>query len=78
MSAFFPFRTAANPFVIKYNVVVRGNGAVYEGHSILEADRRFAIFVAQSKIEADKSEPDTVTLFKNYEIVRHWYRSPEF
>src|SRR6476659_1995949 len=40
MSAFFPVRTVANPFVIKYKVVVRGNGAVYDGHSGRETSRR--------------------------------------
>jgi hypothetical protein len=63
--------------VIKYKVVVRGNGVVYDGESMSEANRRFAIFVARSKKEADRSDPDTVTLFKNYQIVRQWYRPPE-
>ena len=71
------FRDYGHAPVIKYKVVVRGNGVVYDGESMSEANRRFAIFVTRSKKEADRSDPDTDTLFKNYQIVRQWYRPPE-
>ncbi len=60
--------------VIRYRVVVRDEGVVYDGVSLSEANRSYADFVARFKVGADRSLSDSVTLFKNYEIVRQWYR----
>jgi hypothetical protein len=56
-------------FVTKYKIVVKGGGIIYDGESLLEADRTFETFVSESK----KSD-EMVTLLKDSDIVRQWYR----
>jgi hypothetical protein len=49
---------------------------VYEGVSMREAMRQFTLFVIRSKNAQSKSDPGSVTLFKNYETIRE-YRPPD-
>jgi hypothetical protein len=62
--------------VIKYRLVVGGVGIVYDGESEREAKRQFNLFVIQSKDLRSKSARRSVTLFKNYEIIKE-YNPPE-
>jgi len=59
---------------IRYRIVVGGIGVVYEGESGPEADQRFEMFEARSKISGSASAK-RVRLFKNYEMVREYYPS---
>ena len=61
---------------IKYRLVVGGVGMVYDGESEREAKRQFNLFVIQSKDLRSKSARRSVTLFKNYEIIKE-YNPPE-
>jgi hypothetical protein len=62
--------------VIKYRLVVGGVGIVYDGESEREARRQFNLLVTQSKELGSKSARRSVTLFKNYEIIKE-YNPPE-
>ena len=62
--------------VIKYSLVVGGRGMVFEGESMSEANRQFTLFVIQSKAKVVGSNGETVTLFKNYDIIRE-YNPPD-
>jgi hypothetical protein len=62
--------------VIKYSLVVEGRGMVYEGQSMSEANRQFTLFAIQSKAKGAGSNGETVTLFKNYDIIRE-YNPPD-
>jgi hypothetical protein len=46
---------------------------VYEGVSMREAMRQFTLLVIRSKNAQSKSYRSSVTLFKNYEIIREYY-----
>jgi hypothetical protein len=58
--------------VTTYRLIVGGSGIVYEGISMLEANRQFRLFVIQSKAEGSGSFRESVTLFKNYEIIKQY------
>ena len=61
---------------MRYRVVVKGLGKVYDGDSGAEAKRKFQLFVKESKKRQPESASKSVTLFKNYEIV--WeYQPPD-
>ena len=60
----------------QYRVVVRGIGLVYDGDSVLEAKRQFRLFMRKSKTAGSSSGGESVTLFKNYEIINE-YRPPD-
>jgi hypothetical protein len=60
----------------QYRVVVGGVGIVYDGDSVSEAKRQYKLFMDKSKTAGSESAVETVTLFKNYEIIRE-YQSPE-
>jgi hypothetical protein len=62
--------------VIKYRLVVGGVGIVYDGESEREAKRPFNLLVTQSKELGSKSARRSVTLFKNYQIIKE-YNPPE-
>jgi hypothetical protein len=47
---------------------------VYEGVSMREAMRQFTLFIIRSKNAPSKSDLSSVTLFKNYEIIREYHR----
>jgi len=65
-------------FIDQYSLVVGERGKVFDGCSRKEANRQFARFVIQSKLARFKSDGKSVTLFKNYEIVRNINRpNPE-
>ena len=53
---------------IKYKVVIKRDGIVYDGVSLAEANGVFQIFMSESK-----QSDDLVTLFQDSEIVRQWY-----
>jgi hypothetical protein len=55
---------------IKYRVVVKEAGKVYDGLSEDEARRKFNLFVKAPK--KPRSAVRRVTLFKEYEIVREY------
>jgi hypothetical protein len=57
---------------MRYRIVIEGEGAVFDGDSEEEARRRFKQFVELSK---KRSSTRSVTLFKDYAIVRE-YPSP--
>jgi hypothetical protein len=59
----------------QYRVVVWGNGIVYNGTKP-EALRQFSLFVIQSKKAKSQSDRRSVTLFKNFEVIRE-YRVPD-
>jgi hypothetical protein len=63
-------------FMKKYKLVVGGIGMVFEGDSRSEANRWFRQFVLQSKEAKCQSAEESLTLFKNYNIIRE-YRSPD-
>ena len=58
--------------MIKYRIVVGGAGKVYDGESWVDARHRFKQFVALSKKRRSKANPRSITLFKDYEIVRQY------
>ena len=57
----------------KYRVVVGGIGIVYEGDSVSEAKRQFKLFTRKSKTAESSSAGESVTLFKNYEIINEYH-----
>ena len=61
--------------VIKYRLLVGGVGITYEGASESVARRRFKLFVMQSKTEGSSSFGESVTLFRNFDVVGK-FRSP--
>jgi hypothetical protein len=56
----------------QYRVVVGGTGIVYDGDSVSEAKRQFKLFMRKSK-SAGRSAGESVTLFKNYEIINQYH-----
>ena len=58
-----------NILVDQYRVVVWGTGVVYDGTKS-EAMRQFNLFVVQSKNAKSESDRRSVTLFKNFEMIR--------
>jgi hypothetical protein len=71
-----PTRRGGMSSVTTYRLIVGGSGIVYEGISMLEANRQFRLFVIQSKAEGSGSFRESVTLFKNYEIIKQ-YNPPD-
>ena len=63
---------------IKYRVVVGGRGVVYDGEDQSEANRICATFIVRSKAVEAASDAPTVTLFKDYQIIRQWQRRTGF
>ena len=57
----------------QYRVVVGTIGIVYDGDSVLEAKRQFRLFVRKSKTAGSSSARESVTLFKNYEIINEYH-----
>ena len=57
-----------------YRVVVWGTGVVHEGTKP-EALRQFNLFVVQSKNAESESERRSITLFKNFEVIREYHPS---
>jgi hypothetical protein len=53
------------------------NRVVYDGKSHSEANRIFSIFVHRCTTVLDSSKHETVTLFKNYDVIRQWFQRPE-
>ena len=62
--------------VIKYRLLVGGVGIAYEGESEPEGRRQFGLYLAKSKTARSGSFGESVTLFRNFEVVRR-YRPPE-
>jgi hypothetical protein len=62
--------------VIKYRLLVGGVGIAYEGESEPEGRRQFGLYIAKSKTARSGSSGESVTLFRNFEVVRR-YRPPE-
>jgi hypothetical protein len=62
--------------VVKYRLIVGGIGIAYEGESESEAMRWFRRFVVQSQSEGSSSARESVTLFRNYEVIRD-YQAPD-
>jgi hypothetical protein len=62
--------------VIKYRLLVGGVGIAYEGESEVEGSRQFGLFMAQSKSTRSTSFGESVTLFRNFEVMRR-YLPPE-
>ncbi len=62
--------------VIKYRLLVGGVGIAYEGESEPDAERRFTLFVTQSKTEGSRSSRESVTLFRNFDVVGK-YQPPD-
>jgi hypothetical protein len=60
--------------VIRYRVVAGGMGIVYDGEDQLEANRICAALVARFKADQTPSDAPAVTLFKDYQIIRQWFR----
>jgi len=58
--------------VIKYRLLVGGVGIAYEGESEAEGRRQFGLFVAESKTGRSRSSGESVTLFRNFEVVRRY------
>ena len=63
-----------NIVVDLYRVVVWGAGVVYDGTKP-EALRQFNLFVVQSKNAKSESERRSITLFKNFEMIREYHPS---
>ena len=63
-----------NIVVDLYRVVVWGTGVVYDGTKP-EALRQFNLFVVQSKNAESESERRSITLFKNFEVIREYHPS---
>ena len=61
--------------VIKYRLLVGGVGIAYEGESELEGKRQFGMFMAKSKTTRLRSSGESVTLFRNFEVVRRYRQS---
>ena len=62
--------------VVKYRLIVGGIGIAYEGESESEARRWFRRFVVQSQTEGSSSARESVTLFRNYDVIRD-YHAPD-
>ncbi len=62
--------------VIKYRLLVGGVGIAYEGESESDAKRRFTLFVMQSKTGGSRSYRESVTLFRNFDVVGK-YKPPD-
>ncbi len=62
----------AYPPMITFTLVVGGIGIVYDGESQSEAKRQFRLFMAESKTAGSRSSGESVTLFKNYEIIKEY------
>ena len=60
--------------VIKYRLLVGGLGIAYEGDSEPEARRRFTLFVMRSKTTGSTLFGESVTLFRNFDVVGKYYR----
>jgi hypothetical protein len=60
--------------VIKYRLLVGGLGIAYEGQSEPDAKRRFTLFVMRSKNAESSSFGESVTLFRNFDVVGKYYR----
>ena len=58
--------------VIKYRLLVGGVGIAYEGESEAEGRRQFGLFVAESKAARSRSSGESVTLFRNFEVMRRY------
>lgn len=58
--------------VIKYRLLVGGVGIAYEGESEAEGRRQFGLFMAESKSARSRSSGESVTLFRNFEVVRRY------
>jgi hypothetical protein len=58
--------------VIKYRLLVGGVGIAYEGESEAEGRRQFGLFVAESKTVRSRSSGESVTLFRNFEVMRRY------
>jgi hypothetical protein len=56
--------------VIKYRLLVGGVGIAYEGESESEGRRQFGMYMAQSKTARLSSSGESVTLFRNFKVVR--------
>jgi hypothetical protein len=61
---------------IRYRLIVKGVGKVYDGDSGKEARRRFQPFVEKSKKRRSKVASRLITLFKNYQVIRE-YQVPD-
>jgi hypothetical protein len=61
--------------VIKYRLLVGGVGIAYEGESESEGRRQFARYMAELKTARLRSPGESLTLFRNFEVVRR-YRPP--
>jgi hypothetical protein len=59
--------------VNQYRVVVAVVGIVYDGDSRSEANRQFNLFADLSGKAKTQPDRKSVTLFKNYEIVREYH-----
>jgi len=57
----------------QYRVVVGRIGIVYDGDSVLEAKRQYRLFMLKSKTAGSSSAGESVTLFKNYEIINEYH-----
>ena len=68
-----PIGRGRNILANQYRVVVEVVGIAYDGGSRSEAMRKFDLFVVQSKSAKSQSDRRSVTLFKNYEIVREYH-----
>ena len=62
--------------VVKYRLIVGGIGIAYKGESESEARRWFRRFVVQSQTEGSSSARESVTLFRNYDVIRE-YHAPD-
>ena len=62
--------------VFKYRLLVGGVGIAYEGESESEGTRQFGMYMAESKTARHQSSGESVTLFRNFEVVRR-YRPSE-
>jgi len=58
--------------VIKYRLLVGGVGIAYEGESEAEGRRQFGLFMAESKTARSRSSGESVTLFRNFEVMRRY------
>jgi hypothetical protein len=59
----------------KFHLVVRTLGKVYEGDSEREAKRRYRLFVKGSKASSGRSAGQSVTLFKEWVVIREYLPS---
>jgi hypothetical protein len=61
--------------VIKYRLLVGGVGIAYEGESESEGRRQFGIYTAESRTARLSSAGESVTLFRNFKVVRRYRQS---